>query len=456
MPTTEARDRRQRGDWPTPFDLVARVVQATLPEVAPGVPISVLDPACGDGRFLAAAAARIESAGGVPILYGVDVDPGVLAEARRTLSRWGASLCRDDALTRDWGETRFDVVLGNPPYLSQLAAATARGGASRHGGGPYADAAVEFLALAVRLARPDGGRVGLVLPQSILGSRDAGPVRAAIDELASIVWSWWSPERVFEADVVVCALALERGRGRGPDDEPWTRVVTRALGVPAVPPLAVDGLFGARAELRANFRDEYYGLVPAVGDDVIGPPLVTSGLVDPGRCHWGERPVRFARRKHERPRVAVDRLAPRMRRWATSRLVPKVLIANQTRVVEAVADGGGDWIPGVPLISAFPRPGTSVDELAAVLTSPVATAWCWDRAAGTGLSARALRLSAALLAELPWPRGSLAPAVRSLAAGDVAGCGREVERAYGLDPFAHPLQSWWQAMLPAADTAGRR
>ena len=73
---------------------------------------------------------------------------------------------------------RVDVVVGNPPYLSQLAAATTRGGSSRHGGGPYADAAVEFLALAHRLARPDGGRIGLVLPQSILASRDAAPVRA--------------------------------------------------------------------------------------------------------------------------------------------------------------------------------------------------------------------------------------------------------------------------------------
>ena len=71
-------------------------------------------------------------------------------------------------------------MVGNPPFLSQMAAATTRGGSSRHGGGPYADAAVEFLALAMRLARPDGGRVGLVLPQSIIGARDAGPVRAQV------------------------------------------------------------------------------------------------------------------------------------------------------------------------------------------------------------------------------------------------------------------------------------
>ena len=45
------------------------------------------------------------------------------------------------------------------------------------GGGPYADAAAEFLALAVRVVRP-GGPVGLVLPQSLLAARDAAAIRA--------------------------------------------------------------------------------------------------------------------------------------------------------------------------------------------------------------------------------------------------------------------------------------
>ena len=108
----------------------------------------------------------------------------------------------------DWGDERFDVVLGNPPFLSQLAASTTRGGSSRHGGGPYADAAAEFLALAVRLARPGGGRVGLVLPQSILASRDAAEVRSDVDRRAELIWSWWSPRRVFDAQVFVCALVL--------------------------------------------------------------------------------------------------------------------------------------------------------------------------------------------------------------------------------------------------------
>ena len=255
------------------------------------------------------------------------------------------------------------MVVGNPPFLSQMSASTTRGGASRHGGGPYADAAAEFLALAIRLAEPGDGRVGLVLPQSILASRDAGPVRAHATASASMNWSWWSPHQLFDAQVLVCALGFRIEQGcacRGAHaatvgaDATWSHVVTGELGVPQLPALATDGTVGDRARCSLNFRDEYYGLIPAVSDDGDGPPLVTSGLIDPGRCHWGERPVRFAKREFLAPRVDVGRLDAPMRAWARRKLVPKVLVANQTRIVEAVADPCGAWLPGVPVSSLVP------------------------------------------------------------------------------------------------------
>ncbi len=334
----------------------------------------------------------------------------------------GAELILADALAFDWGGRHFDVVLGNPPFLSQLSASTTRGGASHHGGGPYADAAAEFLSLAIRLAEPGDGRVGLVLPQSILASRDAGPVRADATASGSMCWSWWSPHHVFDAQVLVCALGFRiDGPGRAGavstpvgSDATWSHVVTGELGIPQLPSLATDGTVGDRARCSLNFRDEYYGLVPAVSDAGSGPPLVTSGLIDPGRCHWGERPVRFAKRTFSAPRVDVARLDARMRAWARRKLVPKVLVANQTRIVEAVADPCGAWLPGVPVSSLVPTADTTVWELAAVLTSPVAAAAAWHAAAGTGLSARAIRLGPAALASLPWPAGDLGPAAQLL------------------------------------------
>jgi SAM-dependent methyltransferase len=461
--------RKRRGDYATPLELVDAVVERAVGPLRPGQVVRVLDPACGDGRFLVAAGRRIQRSGGRPELLGVDIHPGAVRQATDALARAGLAgvVAADDALTREWSAPHFDVVVGNPPYLSQLAAATTRGRASHHGGGPYADAAAEFLALAVRLAVP-GGRIGLVLPQSILASRDAGPVRADVDRAAELIWSWWSPRRIFDADVTVCALVFERRtRASGPPAAPWNRVVTEALGVPALPALEGAGTLGDRARLTANFRDQYYGLVGAVIDDpspdrsagadgsaqpplpVPGPRLVTSGLIDPARCAWGERPIRFAGRRYDRPRVAMDALSPSLSRWARALLVPKVLIANQTAVIEAVADVAGAWLPAVPVLTARPWEPSLVGPVAAVLTSPVASCWAWHRAAGTGLSARAVRLGPRWLGELPWPAGDLTAATAAYRAGDVEACGRAVQAAYGVSDEA--LHAWWMA-----SAAGRR
>ena len=145
--------------------------------------LRVLDPACGDGRFLAAAACRRS---GRPVdveLVGIEVDAATAAAARRAVPE--ARILVGDGRTLDPGGP-FDVVVGNPPYLGQLARATSRGGRSALGGGPYADAAAEFLARSLALARPDGGRVALVLPQSVLSSRDTGPIRAAVRSRAAV------------------------------------------------------------------------------------------------------------------------------------------------------------------------------------------------------------------------------------------------------------------------------
>ena len=382
-PQREPQRRKQLGAWYTPPELVEAVVREA---VFPGA-VSVLDPACGDGRFLRAT--------GLPQQTGVDVDPDTTFE-------------HGDALQRDWGDRRFDVVVGNPPYLNQLASLTSRGGRSRFGGGPYADAAAEFLMLAIRLTRP-GGRVGLVLPQSLLSTRDAAAIRRAVDDAAVLRWMWWTDTHMFDASVRVWAGVWEVGgasdevrRAFGPAFEerpqmPMPRTWAGLLTGGSIAPH--DGpVLGDIATFTADFRDQYYGLVGAVGDDVDGPPLVTSGLIDPGVCHWGSRPVRFAKQQYRAPRVALDRLSPALQRWAAQRLVPKILIANQTAVVEAVLDVRGEWLPSVPVITCLTD---EPDRVMAVLSSPATTEWIHHQAAGSGLGKGTVRLNARLLAGVP-------------------------------------------------------
>jgi len=444
---TDRAERRRRGAWYTPAGIVAEVCARA--GVGPGD--RVLDPACGDGRFLVEARRRGAT------VDGVERDPDAAAGAALAA---GAPVRCADALATDWPEAPYDVVLGNPPFLNQLAAATTRGGRSRHGGGPYADAAVEFLALAHRLARPDGGRVALVLPASVLASRDAAPVRDAVLADGAVRHLWWLG-RAFDAAVHTVVVVISRGARPGPvtravgvpavaaapashprPGEPWAGLVTDLLGVPADPPVA-GPVLGSCADVTADFRDQYYGL--AVTDDGDGPPLVTVGLIDPGRCAWGERPTRFRREPFAAPRVRVDALSAPLQAWATRRLVPKVLVATQTRVLEAAPDPDGAWLPSVPVISVVPNDPAAVWPLAAVLTSPVASAWVANRCAGTGLAPTALRPTATLLGGLPLPPRPWADAVAALRAGDVVGCGAAVDAAYG-SPDESRL-AWWRAGL---------
>src|SRR5215213_6977915 len=88
-------DRRRRGAWATPPPLVAHVLDHTLDPLLRGRPrggqLTVLDPACGDGRFLTAAAARIAAhAGGTAEqaaanCIGFEIDPAAAASARIAL-----------------------------------------------------------------------------------------------------------------------------------------------------------------------------------------------------------------------------------------------------------------------------------------------------------------------------------------------------------------------------------
>ncbi len=112
--------------------------------------------------------------------------------------------------------------------------------------------------------------------------------------------------------------------------------------------------------------------------------------------------ARFAspRQRFTAPRVDLSSLTPELQRWAAQRLVPKILIASQTRRIEAVIDREGAWLPSVPVITCTTD---RLDDVEGVLHSEAATEWVRYHAAGSGLSASSVRLTARLLASIPLP-----------------------------------------------------
>jgi SAM-dependent methyltransferase len=448
--------QRRLGAWYTPPALVDFVLGRVIsPRV--GGPVRVLDPSCGDGRFLVAAG---EELGSRAVLHGLDIDANAVSATRVALPK--ATIVEGDALGHDWGSAHFDVVVGNPPFLGQMARRTSRGGRSAHGGGPYADTAALFLSLALRLARPDGGFVALVLPQSILATRDAGPIRAAVAADAALVDLWVAGEPMFDAAVHTIVAVFRRGHRQGvirrwfgpsfeqvaPINEPsdlsarssWSFLVADLAGVPHVSP-TTSGTVGDLATVTADFRDQYYGLVGSVGDDVEGPALITSGLIDVARSHWGTRPTKFAKQRYLAPRVDVAALSPKLQTWAASRLVPKVLMATQTKVIEAIADPEGQLLPSVPVISIVPHLPSDVWRVLAVLLAPSTSAWAATAYLGAGLSSSALKLSASQVRTLPLPSRAWDSAIAPLQAGDLPAFACAMNAAFEVPD--EPVTSWW-------------
>jgi hypothetical protein len=224
--------------------------------------------------------------------------------------------------------------------------------------------------------------------------------------------------------------------------------VAGAVGIPEVdlrgPPLAT------LADVTADFRDQYYGLIGAIDEDGPGPPLITVGAIEPGRCAWGERPIRFAKQTWRRPTVALDRLSLDMAAWARARLRPKVLIATQTRILEVVVDAEGAWLPSVPVISVIPRDPADLWRVAAALASPAASAWGAARSLGTGLTPGAIKLAAREVRALPLPedRSAWERAVARYRS-DPRGCA-----AYGEADEA--VRGWWTDRAGDMGLARRR
>src|SRR5690606_11062339 len=88
--------------------------------------------------------------------------------------------------------------------------------------------------------------------------------------------------------------------------------------------------------------------------------------------------------------------------WAVARRVPKVLVATQTRVVEAVVDEAGGWLPSVPVITVT-APPDRLWHVAAALHAPTASVVAAHRSAGTARSLGAIKLSARQVEGLPAP-----------------------------------------------------
>lgn len=439
-------ERRALGAFYTPEPLVRRVVDLASnalapPSTTPKGPLRVCDPACGSGNFLVGVARAFAEARREVSLEGVDLDPLAVWAAEVALSceqkRCGMSFnirsgdalvgrshgCRhDESLARETGtppipwEHAFDLVIGNPPFLGQLSGNTVRSRAHaeylRHASdgvvSGYADAAAAFMWKGIMLAS-NGGVIAMILPRSILASRDASRVRAFAERHAEILRIEPIDQTEFDAGVQPCIVVLRKRKPAAASPPSVTGGGAWAISS-AARTLGKGPTLDSICVATADFREAYYGLQPFIVEDTDGtleescfPRLLTCGLIDPGVSLWGTKRVRIYKKSWLRPRIDLARLQsrPKMAAWAARRLVPKVLVATQTRALECVADERGEWLPLTPVISVMPRPGVPLNRLVRALAAPAASNAATQLAAGTGMSAHVIRLTARQIGQLP-------------------------------------------------------
>ena len=509
-------ERIRSGAFYTPPALVDFLVEQTLGEwcaAHPGKLPTILDPTCGTGRFLLRAGSYLTTAIGGdpreawrsagPLLRGYDLDPLAVAWTRgRIIELAGETAaaagvqCIDALDPAALPSVEADVILGNPPFGTPLKQPGAERVRQRAGNltptqlPPYVDQAAVFLLLSAQQLRA-GGRLGMVQPLSFLAARDASTVRAAISSTLTLEYAWASDSHEFDAMVHTCALGFVKGPGPAKVNrfhsipiEPasacasapcgnWCVLAAPAFEIPDLPSLGSSGVIGDIAIATADFRDQYYGLQPAMMEcDGTPPegvaPIATTGLIDPGVCHWHDRDTRLFKRRWRRPAVRLADLSPRMQTWAESRLKPKVMLPTQTRVLEPFLDQDGAWLPSVPIISITSASGGMLERIAALLASPIAALLALHWHLGTARSPHAIKLAARDVHSIPTPahddRWDQAAAHFARAQGcseqqerldAMKDAASAIHRAFDIPPeVSNDLIEWWLDRLPRRTRAG--
>ncbi len=194
---------------------------------------AVLEPSCGEAAFLLAASERLDTLAaleGEPrsardriTLHGIELhrDSARQAEAFvRTVGHQARVIAGDFFLVPPIG--RYDVVIGNPPYIRYQdfageARARSREAALR-AGVPLTRLASSWAAFTVHSAlflKP-GGRLGLVLPAELLSVNYAAEVRRFLMQRFARVRLVLFTERVFPGVQEEVVLLLADGYGQGP------------------------------------------------------------------------------------------------------------------------------------------------------------------------------------------------------------------------------------------------
>lgn len=479
-------ERRAAGCYYSPRSLVNTVLDATLDPLLDRVAnepdrtaallkLRVIDPACGSGRFLIAAARRLASrldawrneSRSTPdtaaaalrdvlqhCIYGIDCDPIAIDLCRWSLeweawhspnsSRVGHTRAAGvpaehvvvgDSLMQAWPQDGsidggYDAIIGNPPFVNMIdggVSATMKESlhhAAHHLTGT-ADLAYHFVARAHALARPHG-LVGFILPKAFLHAPSANGLR-------SVLVRERPPSAIIVPDVdksfrgaatYVCAVVLggeqpcrvalgnHERRHHWSSDDPqananWWRAVSTDPVRSTFSPTRRTPTLGEHFTITAGMTTgEAYAIREHLVDDPTASELrlITSRLIDPGRCRWGETPCRYLGQHFTHPALSAEAvLSPSLQRRVRSAYRPKLLVATLANQLEAYVDARGRDLGAVSTLLVF-HADDQIAELMRLcdwLHSPSANDWLRAEIGAASVGHGYMTLTKRVLARLP-------------------------------------------------------
>jgi len=211
-----SEERKARGAFFTPAELSGYLASWA----ARSGEDRILEPSCGEASLLLAAGLQVRAKGGRGQLHGIDVHEPSVEAAKQLLRDHGLEAeLRVGSFFDEPAERRYDVVIGNPPYIryqsfSGKDRAKAQQAALKQGVrlSGLANAWAAFVVHAEGFRRK-GGRLALVLPAALLSVNYAAPVRRFLLEKFASVRLVMFEERVFPHVLEEVVLLLAEGEG---------------------------------------------------------------------------------------------------------------------------------------------------------------------------------------------------------------------------------------------------
>lgn len=219
----QATDQKLRGGYYTPTPIAEYLCDWAIRRAGE----TVLEPSCGDGEFVAAAAARLRRLGAkAPSITAVEFDH---VEARKTaqrlkkagFSKVAAAVRAGDFFThfkRDLGKQSFDAVVGNPPFIRfqnfpdaqrELAFAEMRSMGLHPSG--LTNAWLPFICMSAKVLN-ERGRLAMVIPAELLQVNYAAELRGLLGSVFRRITIITFKKLVFSGILQeVVLLCAERG-----------------------------------------------------------------------------------------------------------------------------------------------------------------------------------------------------------------------------------------------------